>query len=64
MPDFDDLDVPQFGEEISTGVDKEAKEKVEELERLLREIKGTDSFGSVIFNDLCIHPGLKLLAKI
>lgn len=62
MPSFDHLDMLQYEEEISTGVDKEKKEKVEELERQLKQIKGTDSLGSVNPNDL--HPlGLKFPAK-
>lgn len=48
---------------MSTGVDKETKDKVEEIERQLKQIKGTDSLGSVHFNNLCIHPRLKFLAK-
>lgn len=54
-----DYEIQQYEEEISIGVDKETKDKVEELERQLKQIKGTDSFGSVNFNDLCIQPGLK-----
>lgn len=29
----------------------------------MKQIKGTDSLGSVISNDLCIHPNLKFLTK-
>lgn len=44
---------------ISAGVDKETKEKVGELERHLKQIRGADSLRSINFNDLFIHPGLK-----
>lgn len=50
-------------EEIPAAIDKETKDKVEELERQLKQIKGTDSLGSVNFSDLCIHPGLKFPTK-
>lgn len=44
-------------------VDKDTKDKVQQLERQLKQIKGTDSLGRVNFSDLCIHPGLKFPAK-
>lgn len=40
---------------MSPEVDKETKHKVEELERQLKQIKDTDSLGSVNFNDLCME---------
>lgn len=58
IPSFGHLDAPQYKDKISAWVDKEAKEKIEELERQLKQIKGTDSLGSLNFNDLCMHPGL------
>lgn len=39
MPSFDHLDVPQHEEEISKGVDKGMKEKVEELQSVLNRWK-------------------------
>lgn len=39
------------------------KDKVEELERQLKQILVTDSLGSVNFNDLCIQPDLKFPTK-
>lgn len=44
-------------------VNKETKDKVEELERQLMQIKGTISLGSINFSDLCIHLGMKFPAK-
>lgn len=44
-------------------IDKETKDKIDELKRQLKYIKGTNSLGSVNFNELCIHPGLKFPAK-
>lgn len=46
MPNLDHLEVPQYEVEISIRMDKEIKEKVEELERLLRQMKGIDYLGS------------------
>lgn len=63
MPYLDHLEVPQYEEEISVRMDKETKEKVEELERQLRQIKGIDYLGSFDFDDLYIHLGLKFPAK-
>lgn len=53
------MGVTQYLEEVSAGVEKETKEMVEELEKQLKQIKGVDSWGSVDFNDLCLHLGLK-----
>lgn len=39
------------------------KDKVEELEKQLKQIKGTDSFESINFSDFCINSGLKFLSK-
>lgn len=36
-------------------VDKETKNKVDEFERQLKRIKGTDLLDSVNFSDLCSH---------
>lgn len=44
-------------------MDKETKHKIEELERRLKQINGTDSLRSVNFSDLCIHSGLKFPTK-
>lgn len=44
-------------------MDKETKGKIEKLERQLKQIKATDLLGSVNFNNLCIHPGLKFTTK-
>lgn len=54
-PQFDDLEIPQYEEEISAAVDREIKDKVDELERQIKQIKRTASLGSVNFNNLCIH---------
>lgn len=48
---------------MSVGVWKETKDKVEELESQLKQIKDTDSLEGVHFKDIRIHPGLKLPAK-
>lgn len=40
------------------------KEKIEELEKQLKKMEGIDSLGSINFNDLFIHPGLKILTKV
>lgn len=40
-------------------MDNETNNKIEELERQVKQIKGTDSLGSVNLNYLCIHAGLK-----
>lgn len=55
---------PPIEEQSSAEVDNEIKEKVDELERKLKQIEEADSQGNVNFIDLCIHPGLKLSAKI
>lgn len=62
-PQSDNTEAPQYEEEVSATVDKETKDKVEELERQLKQIKGTDSLGNVNFSDLCIYPGLKFPNK-
>lgn len=43
----------------SVRLDKENKDKVDELDSQLKKIKGTHSLGSVNFSDLCIYPPLK-----
>lgn len=48
---------------MSNWVDKETKDKVEELERQLKQIKGVDSLESVNLSDLYIQPGLKFITK-
>lgn len=48
---------------MSVEVDRETKDKVKELERQIKQIKGTDSLGIVNSRDLCIHPGLKFPTK-
>lgn len=48
---------------MSVGVDKETKDKIEELERQLKQTKGIDSLGSVNFNNLCMNLGLKFPTK-
>lgn len=60
---YEHYDNPQYEEDMSDGVDKQTKDKVEELERQLKQIKGTDSLGNVNFSDLCIHSGLQFPAK-
>lgn len=62
-PHLEQLEPPQHEEEVSVGVDRETKDKVEELERQLKQIQGTDSLGNVNFSDLCIHIGLKFPTK-
>lgn len=59
---MDHLEVPQYEEEVSDTIDKETKDKVEELERQ-KQIKGTDSLDNINFSDLCIHPEIKFPAK-
>lgn len=54
---FDHLDKHQYEGKISVGVDKEATEKVEELERKLKQIKGSDSIGSV---NLLIYMSIRI----
>lgn len=44
-------------------MDKETKDKADELEKQLKQIKATDSLGNVHFHDLCIHLTLKFPAK-
>lgn len=39
---------------------RQENEKVQEIEKQLKQMKEVDSLGSVDFDDLCIHPGLKL----
>lgn len=63
VPRYEHQEPLQYEEEVSVGVDKETKDKVEELERQLKQIKGEDSLRGVNFNDLCIHHGLKFLTK-
>lgn len=41
-PRLDHHGVPQYKEEVSAVVDKETKDKVEELKRQLKQIKGKD----------------------
>lgn len=45
-------EIPQHKKKISAAVDKETKDKVDELERRLKQIKGKDSLRSSNFNDL------------
>lgn len=52
----------QYKEEILAAVDK-TKEKVEELEKQLKQMEGTDSLGNVNYSDLCIHLCLKFPTK-
>lgn len=59
VPQCEHQKPPQYKAEVSVGIDKETNDKVEDLERQLKQIKGTDSLGSINFNDLYIHPGLK-----
>lgn len=42
---------------------QQTKDKIENQERQLKQIKRTDSLGSVNFNDFCIHSGLKFPIK-
>lgn len=44
-------------------VDKETKDRVNKLERQLKQIKRTYSLGSVNFSNLWNHPGLKFSTK-
>lgn len=39
------------------------KEKVEELEKQIKQMKRVDSLDNVNVNDLCIHPALNFLKK-
>lgn len=55
--------VPQYEEEVSAAVDKEKKDKFEELKRQVKQIKGTDSLSNVNFIDVCILPELKFSSK-
>lgn len=44
-------------------MDKETNDKVDELEKQLKQIEATDSLGNVNFHDLCIHAGLQFPAR-
>lgn len=45
MPQYEHQEIPQYKEEMSTGVNKETKDKVEELERQLKQIKARILWG-------------------
>lgn len=63
IPQFSNLEIPQYEKDIAATVDKETKDKVDELQRQLKQIKEIDSLESVYFNDICIHLGLKFPVK-
>lgn len=52
MPQYEHQEVPPYEEEM---VELKKKPKIRQ-KNLRGNIKGTDSLGSVHFNDLCIHP--------
>lgn len=39
------------------------KELVEELKKQIKQMKGVDSLGSVMFSDLSIHQGVRFPSK-
>lgn len=43
MPEYEHQKTSQYEEEMSVALDKETKDKDEELERQLKQNKGTDS---------------------
>lgn len=49
--------------EASKGNERETKDKIDSLEKQIRQIKGADAMGSVNFTDLCIYLNLKLPPK-
>lgn len=49
--------------EASKGNEKETKDKIDSLEKQIRQIKGAEAMSSVNFTDLCIYPNLKLPQK-
>lgn len=53
---FNHHEIPQYEEKVSARIDRETKDKVDELKRHLKKIERNIFTRKCNFNDLCIHP--------